>query len=171
MIKEPKLTDERCKEISKSLDLRLFNAKAHNGNKLTIKKGNVTVDTIYSFEEDKSYASIVKKMKGDVLVLGLGFGKSILEACASSNVKSVTVVEIESDVIDIFWAVHRKEFKGVKKLRVINKDALEYENTKFTTVFIDIIHDVRDISKYKRDMAILTERFKDANPLFIDLKV
>ena len=169
MYKEPQLTDERCAEISEGLDIVLFNARAHNGNKLTMKKGKTVIDTIYSFSENNSIIPVIKKLKKDVLILGLGFGKAVLEACASKDVKSVTVVEQLQDVVTVFYAIHGTNFKGSDKLTIVIKDALEYKKVKFDHVFIDIIHDVRDKEKYEQDMKILRERFKKSRVHFIDL--
>lgn len=169
MYKEPKLSDERCAEISEGLDLVLFNAKAHNGDKLTMKKGKTVIDTIYSFSENNSINPIINKLKGHVLIFGLGFGKAVLEACASKDVKSVTVVENLQDVVTVFYAIHSDSFKGSDKLTVVIKDALEFKKVKFDHVFIDFIHDVINKDKYKKDMKTLRDRYIKSKVHFIDL--
>ena len=169
MFKEPKLTDLQCAEICKGMDLTLFNARAHNGNKLTMKLDRTIIDTIYSFEESDPYTQIVNKLSGDVLILGLGFGYSILFACASDKVKSVKVIELHQEVIEVFKAIHGDKFKGSEKLTIINQDAIEYTSKGFDHVFIDCIHDVKNKTKYVDFMEQLKEKYIDSKIHYINL--
>jgi len=168
----PKLSDKKCKELSEALGIDLFNAKAHDGDVLTIRGeyGFTTIDTAHSFgKDDTSYGPIVKKFDKSVLILGLGFGRAVIEACNNPRVKKVVAIEINKGVKEVFFAVHGKKFSGFEKLTVIVKDAFEYKETKFDHVFIDFIHDVVDKEKYLKDMQILRDRFKKSNVHFIDL--
>lgn len=166
----PTLTDKKCRELSSAFDIRLFNAKAHDGDVLTIIDGFTVIDTVHSFgKEDTSYKPIVKKFEKSVLILGVGFGRAIIEACGNPKVKKVVAIEISSAVKEVFFAVHGRKFKGYEKLTVIVKDALEYKETKFDHVFIDIVHDVKDKAKYLKEMKTLRKRFDKSNVHFIDL--
>lgn len=167
----PKLTDNECLKLSEGADIDVSN-RNYNGEKWpVIKQGSYTLDTSFSFQsKDKRWTDIAKKFKGDVLILGLGFGKAVLDACANPNVKSVTVIEINEAVIDVFAYAHGK-FKGKMKMSIIHKDALKYDTKKkFDHVFIDIFHDVINIKEYKIQTRQLNEMFKGSEIHQIELE-
>lgn len=168
MFKEPKLTDKDCASICKDMDLNLYNAKAHNGDKLTMSQNGKIIDTIYSFEEDEHYKSIVKKLSGDVLIFGLGFGFSVLSACINKSVNKVIVVEKNPEVIAVFEAMNKK-FKGLDKLTIINKSAFDYKELNFDHVFIDIGYHVLNKVRYTEEMNILKDRYKGSNTHYFNL--
>lgn len=71
---------------------------------------------------------------GDVLITGLGFGILALWLCDKPNIKSVTVVESSSDVIEIF----KKLNKIPEKLTIVNDNASTFNtDVKYDGIFLD----------------------------------
>lgn len=65
------------------------------------------------------------------------------------NVDSVTIVEINDDVIHLFQKYIVAQFKNAHKIYIIKSDAFEYAQTHITSgnydfVFTDLWHDVSD---------------------------
>ncbi len=168
MYKGPQISDDKCKEISKELSLEVSNRLYKGVSYPVIKEGSKIIDTAINYVNE-DYTKIIKKLKGKVLILGLGMGRGVIEACASSKVESVTVVEIDQRVIDLFWIVYGHDFKGVKKLSIQLGDANDYKNTDFDNVFIDIFHPPFKKSVYTEAMDALKNRFKNITIHYIDL--
>ncbi len=161
MIKEPKITDKKCDELS-TKTVQLINKRAFDGNKLAMKDGRSYIDTVYSFT-DKIYIDMAKELTGNVLIYGLGFGATILRACENPEVRSVTVIEYRQEVVDLFYKLQGKEFQGFIKLKIVVKKALDYKKTGFDNVFIDLFHPPCDRKEYDESMAILEKRHNKAN--------
>lgn len=85
---------------------------------------------------------------GDVLVLGLGLGYYAFHVALKADVKSVTIIEKDEQIIRLFNEHIFPKFKNNNKVKVIHADALEYlstsNNTKYDFVFVDIYHNVGD---------------------------
>jgi hypothetical protein len=158
MYKKPELTDTFCQDFSEGTGMQLSNRNWKGERWPVIKTGEGRLlDTSYT---SKEYEDIAKEFSGDVLILGLGFGKAVLDACANSKVKSVMVIEINEHVTELFSVMYHREFKGAKKLRIKEIDAMEHKNTKYNHVFIDIFHLPMNKGVYIEQSQILRERFK-----------
>ncbi len=168
MYKGPKISNERCKELSKELGLEISNRSYKGVSYPVIKEGSRVIDTAINYVSEH-YDGIIKDLKGKVLILGLGMGRGVMEACASAKVKEITVVEINEGVVDLFWAIYGHDFKGAKKLSIEVKDAIDYKKTNYDHVFIDILHPPFNKSFYINTMDTLRDRFKKTNIHFIDL--
>jgi len=85
-------------------------------------------------ERDTNY-DILRKARGDVLLLGLGIGMLAVACCRKDEVTSVTVVEIEPQVIRLVEPHIRHP-----KLRIIQGDAFAppFRGKAFDTIYIDI---------------------------------
>lgn len=166
----PIITDEDCRNLSEKTGLEISN-RNYKGERWPVVKDNTgTLDTSFSFAPtDKRWSNIAKKFKGNVLILGLGFGKSVIQACEMSRVQSVTVVENQEGIIEMFWIASGREFTGKDKLSIECKNAFEYDNTDFDHVFIDIFHDVSNLSEYKRQTRQLRNMFPNSEIHQIDL--
>lgn len=86
---------------------------------------------------------------GNVTVLGLGLGYFAYCASQKENVKSVTVVERDADVISLFEELILPEIPHKEKIRTVKADAFDYmQNTLAKTntdyVFTDLWHDTSD---------------------------
>lgn len=160
MYKKPEITDAECAAFSKKTGLQVSN-RNWKGKRWPIVKSSQgrLMDTSYTGAE---YTEIANKFSGDVLIMGLGFGKSVLDACDNPKVKSVTVVEINMDVAELFWLLHGKAFKGVKKLRIKECDAMEYTEANYDHVFIDCFHLPISKQDWNSKSSELRERFKES---------
>ena len=87
---------------------------------------------------------------GKVLAYGLGLGYFAYMAALKPEVDSVTVVELNETIIELFRKYILPQFGTAgKKLSIIHADAFEYAGTEmgegsFDFVFTDLWHDVSD---------------------------
>lgn len=87
----------------------------------------------------------IATMKGKVLVFGLGLGYFAYMSALKDNVESVTVIELNQDIIDIFnsYIYPQMDKETQSKIKVVKGDAkevfLDVDFVKgFDTSFIDI---------------------------------
>ena len=170
--KEPQISDEKCLEISKDLDIVLLNQKTRYGNKLVIKQDRKYIDSVYNFT-DKRYADIANQFTGNVLILGLGLGYSILMACKNPKVKSVDVLEIKPEVIGLFKTIYG-QFEGNEKINIYHDDAMKatwigknYDHVFFDTHIMEPQHANR--ARWHKELKLLQIRYKDSVFHFIKL--
>lgn len=83
----------------------------------------------------------IRKGTGKCLTMGLGIGFLPYMWLQKDDVESVTIIENNKDVIDLFDRVIRPQFKTGKRLDIIHGDAFEYYNEdflgRFDYVYID----------------------------------
>ncbi|MCI8332370.1 MAG: hypothetical protein HFE78_06060 [Clostridiales bacterium] len=94
-------------------------------------------------------AAPVQKAHGHVLTFGLGLGYFAYMAARKSRVASVTIVEKDKDVIELFERYILPQFTAPEKIKIIHADAFQYAETEmkkgsFDFVFTDIWHDPSD---------------------------
>lgn len=159
MYKRPEISDQDCESFSNKSGLHVSNRNWKGEKWPIIKDGRQLIDTSYP---SKEYEDIANKFKDTVLIFGLGFGKAVLDACANPKVKSITVVECNSKVIDLFWHIRGNNFEGFKKLKIVLKDAMKYKETKFKHVFIDNFHEPMNRQVYEKQTRELRKRFKSS---------
>lgn len=103
---------------------------------------SITPNEIITMEEDIANAT------GDVLTIGLGLGYYTYMVHLKDDVTSVTVVERQPEVIEIFEKYILPQFEHPEKIRIINTDAFEYleqlEDGKFDYCFGDIWQNPED---------------------------
>lgn len=90
--------------------------------------------------ERYDHAEFVRKATGDVLISGLGIGMRVGAALRRPDVTSVTVLEIEQDVIDLVGPSYRDE-----RVTIIKTDARSWmppKGAKFGAVWHDIWPDI-----------------------------
>lgn len=88
---------------------------------------------------------VIEFARGDVLICGLGIGLLPTLIKDKPEVKSITVVELEKDVIDLVWNQIKTD-----KMRIINADAIKFladAAEKFDTIHIDLWADI--VQPYK----------------------
>lgn len=87
----------------------------------------------------------LSKVKGDVLVLGLGLGYFPFMAAQKDDVKSITIIEKDPTIIEIYKS-ELAPFVGNSKIKIIQADAFEYlkTNNKYDCVFADLWHNPED---------------------------
>lgn len=94
----------------------------------------------------------IKNVKGKVLALGCGMGYFAYMASIKDDVESVTIIELEQSVIDLFETCILPQFDKKDKVTVIKADAVEYltkmEDGEFDYCFADIWIGIEDIIPY-----------------------
>jgi len=130
--------------------------------------------------ERRSNYGVIWNAKGDVLIAGLGVGMVLLPILTDPKVKTVTVIEMSQDVIDLVEPHVRKALsKGnAAKLTVICADIFEWKppkGQKWDCIYFDIwagicIDNLKDMTKLhrkfarrKRDPAVWMESWKRAD--------
>lgn len=86
--------------------------------------------------EHDTNQTVVWKATGDVLIAGLGIGLILVPILAKACVKSVTVVELHQDVIDLV----SPSFKDTR-LQIVCGDIYSWKpakGTRFQTIYFDI---------------------------------
>ncbi len=88
----------------------------------------------------------INNARGNVLVIGLGLGYFSYMVSNKKCVKSVTIVEKDEKVINIFNKYLLDKFENKKKIKIIHDDAFIYLKNcpHYDYVFIDIYHNVGD---------------------------
>ena len=91
----------------------------------------------------------VQESRGKVLTFGLGLGYYAFHCLLRADVTSVTVVEKNPAVIDVFTRLLLPFFPRKEDLHIVQADAFDYAanvmpHEDFDTVFTDLWHDVAD---------------------------
>ena len=104
----------------------------------------------------------VARARGHVLAFGLGLGYFAFMAAQKEQVESVTVIERERAIIELFRETLLPQFPHGEKIRVVQADAFEYARAlpegAFDFAFTDLWHDVSDGLPMQRAMRALLER-------------
>ena len=108
----------------------------------------------------------INEAKGHVLTFGLGMGYFAYMTSNKDEVETVTIVEKDSNVIELFKKVILPQFKNRDKITIVEADAFEYmesifENTKCDYVFTDIYHDVSDAIEVYNKMKVYENKYKN----------
>ncbi|MBQ3040355.1 MAG: hypothetical protein IJD42_02035 [Clostridia bacterium] len=107
----------------------------------------------------------IEKMSGDVCVFGLGIGYFAYMVSEKSDVTSVTIVERDSSVINLFEKYILPQFSRKDKIKIIKSDAFDFAkkkmpDLKFDCAFVDLWHDVSD----GVELYIKMKKLEDKNP-------
>jgi hypothetical protein len=96
----------------------------------------------------------IENAKGDILIGGLGMGLIVMSIQNKKEVKSITIVEKEKEVIDLM-----KDFPFNKKVKIIEADIFTYtpEQT-FDYLYFDIWYTI-SADNYE-EMKTLNKRYK-----------
>ena len=91
----------------------------------------------------------IKRGKGRVLVLGLGMGYVPFMLANKDDVRSVTIIEKDQNIIDLFNALIWPSFTHKEKIKIIKDDAINFtakrENIQqFDYIFADLWHNPED---------------------------
>lgn len=105
---------------------------------------------------------------GKVLTFGLGLGYYSYMVSLKNSVESVTIVEKDQNVINLFNKHILPLFKTKAKINIINMDAYDFlekvmKDGDYDFVFVDIYHDAKDglevykkISTYEKKLKNIT---------------
>ncbi len=90
----------------------------------------------------------IKKAHGNILVMGLGLGYYPYMASLNDKVKSITIIEKDQNVIDIFNKYILPKFNITKPFNIIHDDAFRFirknDMAKYDYIFMDIWHNAED---------------------------
>lgn len=101
---------------------------------------SITPHEIYTMKDD------INKVSGNVLVLGLGLGYFLYMISLKEDVKKITVIEKDKNIINIFKSLLFSKFNQ-EKIEIIEADAIDYlnENKKqYDYVYCDLYHNQFD---------------------------
>jgi len=141
--------------------LGFFNKRYHylsvyNNNRLWM---SITPNEINTMKEPVELAN------GNVLVIGLGLGYYQYMISLKENVQSITIVELDKDVIDLFKKIILPRFEFKDKIKIINDDGIEYlkkiNDNDYDFIFIDIYHDVSDGLPIYKEILPYFKNFKN----------
>ena len=101
-----------------------------------------------AISEIESMREGIEKGHGKCLTMGLGIGVLPYLWLLKDEVESVTVVEFNQDVINLFEKYIRPQFKIPKKLEIIHNNTFDYYNEeflkKFDYVYVDFWESTED---------------------------
>ena len=90
----------------------------------------------------------VAAARGHIAVFGLGLGYYAFMAARKSDVTSVTVIELDAEIISLFQDHLLPQFPEKHKIRILHADAFQFlQNTdmaQFDFCYFDIWHNVAD---------------------------
>lgn len=94
----------------------------------------------------------IGRASGDVLTLGLGLGYYAYMVSLKGSVNSVTIIEREQSVIDLFNEYILPQFENRHKIKIIKADAIQYlselEDGLFDYCFADIWENAKNFNVY-----------------------
>jgi hypothetical protein len=94
----------------------------------------------------------INNAHGKVLTLGCGMGYFAYMASLKENVESITIIECEQSVIDLFETFILPQFKFKEKINIIKADAIDYlasvQDGEYDYCFADIWIGIEDIEPY-----------------------
>lgn len=120
----------------------------------------ITPNEIETMEE------AVNEAKGRVLTYGLGLGYYAYMASQKQQVSSLTIVERDENVINLFEKYILPQFENKDKISIINEDAFKYAKNQmnkdnYDFVFVDIWHDPSDgVDMYLKMKKLESENIK-----------
>ena len=88
-----------------------------------------------AISEIESMGDGIEKGHGKCMTMGLGIGVLQYLWLLKDEVESVTIIEFNQDVIDLFEKYIRPQFKTNKKLEIIHGNAFDYYNDEFLNQF------------------------------------
>ena len=115
-------------------------------NYLALKEGGKTWMSLIPHEIETMDEDI-KRANGNVLVLGLGLGYFSYMISEKEDVKSVTIIEKDENIINLFTRNILNQFKHKEKIIIIKEDAINFlkkDIEKYNFVYCDLYHDPFD---------------------------
>ena len=117
----------------------------HNFSYLALTEGN-NIWMSLNPNEIETMKPFIDKAKGNVLVLGLGMGYVPFMMATKKEVKSITIIEKDPEIIGLFNTLIYPNFKNTEKIKIIEDDAINYtkKNNKYDYIFADLWHSPED---------------------------
>ena len=137
--------DIKIKDYKEYSQIGYFNQKF---SYLALTEGN-NIWMSLNPNEIETMKPYINKARGNVLVLGLGMGYVPFMLSLKNCVKSVTIVEKDQEIINLFNELIYPQFPNKEKIKIVKSDAVEYvsKNQKQWTydyIFADLWHDPED---------------------------
>lgn len=99
-------------------------------------------------DEINTMRPYIQKMHGNILVFGLGMGYFPYMASLNKNVTSITIIENNQDIINIFNKYIQPKLDNNITFNIVNSDAFKFiqdnDMSQFNCVFMDIWHNPED---------------------------
>ena len=105
--------------------------------------------------EINSMKSVIAKAHGKVITYGLGLGYFAYLSHLKSEVVSITVVEKDTRVIDLFVTYILPQFKYQSKIKIIHGDVFNPVVGNFDYCFVDTWKDYTDPEEFDRILSII----------------
>lgn len=106
--------------------------------------------------EKRTNSDFVLNAHGNVLIGGLGIGLIILAIQDKEEVKQITVIEKNREVIELVG----KQLPFNYKVNIVNDDVFEYKPlSKYNTIYMDIWNYINE-DVYKKQMKPLISRYR-----------
>ena len=88
----------------------------------------------------------VKEASGKVVVYGLGLGYFPYMISLKEDVKEITIIEIDENIISLFNKYILPQFSHKEKIKIVHADAFKYmqESHSFDYSFVDLWHNPLD---------------------------
>ena len=107
----------------------------------------------------------IDKVYGKVLCFGLGLGYFAYMASLKQEVTSITIIEKDPQIIELFTSSLLPQFEYKSKIVIIQADAFEYAKSHmaseaFDSSFVDLWHDAND----GLPMYLAMKAFEDKSP-------
>lgn len=138
-------------------DIRALLSGIPEGNYISLKHNHEIVmsNTPMEFETNSYF---IENAHGDILIAGLGIGLIVLPIQDRENVKSITIIEKNQEVIDLVAS----QLPLNNKIKIINADILKWEpktSEKYDVIYIDIWNNV-NATIYREEMKPLKTKFR-----------
>lgn len=166
VIRHNSLTKEqaRQRELNAIFNFDPFNRRQHEGTYCVLMDGTNGDESVWmsdTYMERSSNLDIKQCANGDVLIAGLGIGLILTVIAKESNVKSITVIELEQDVINLVEQPLR-DYLGddSNKLNIIKANINDWKPTKkYDTIYFDIWRNI-SVDNWN-EMKSLHKKFKN----------
>ncbi len=116
--------------------------------------------------EIETMKPLIQDVSGDVLIFGLGLGYLPYILSRKEEVKHITIIENNMDVIKLFKESILPQFEEKKKIEILYKDAFIYLKEEaykhhYSTFLVDIYHDANEGLPLYMKFLHYEEKYKD----------
>lgn len=129
----------------------------YDGDYVRLYVNNQLMMSDTNMERTSNY-EFIRYANGDVLIAGLGIGLIIFNILKKDNIKTITIIENNQDLIDVI-APYFKDYPNVK---IIHGDIFEWvpdKGIKYDTIYFDIWPDICEDNL--DEIKILHNKFKN----------
>ena len=113
--------------------------------------------------EINTMKDVIEEVSGDIVTFGLGLGYFAYMTSLKDCVSSITIVEKDESVIELFKKYILPQFEFKEKIKIVKSDAFEFANSMegYEYAFVDLWHDVSDgVELYLKMKSLEKEKIK-----------